>query len=215
MHTNTHTLKKKKYMKARNQIQSRWLHLRLEGLGAGERWGRHRSSGSVWKARASVQSLLLRSAIHFTSWDKNHHITVRVRKGELGGLPWQIKKGGKLRWGRKERGGWGARRWGTWSGGKGCSDSSGAAEGEECRLPLPLQTSLPSSFTTAVINTCYFPLSAFQSIDKSGARPARDNGSFFSTIWCGLNSNFFGGGNGTGAAIGWHEGPETQQEGAE
>lgn len=41
-------------------------------------------------------------------------------------------------------------------------------------MPSPLTPPdvLPSSFTTAVINTCYFPLSAFQSIDKSGARPA-------------------------------------------
>lgn len=58
-----------------------------------------------------------------------------------------------------------------WSGGKGCSDSSGAAEGEECRLFLPLQTSCPATSPSVVINTCYFPLSAFQSIDKSGVRP--------------------------------------------
>lgn len=71
------------------------------------------------------------------------------------------------------------------------------------------QTSCPATSPSVVINTAYSPLSAFQSIDKSRA----DNGSFFSTIWWGLNSNCFGGGNGTGGAIGWHEGPEKQQEG--
>lgn len=58
-----------------------------------------------------------------------------------------------------------------WSGRRGCSDSSGAAESEDCRLFLPLQTLCPSASPCAVINTCYFPLSAFQSIDKSGVKP--------------------------------------------
>lgn len=55
---------------------------------------------------------------------------------------------------------------------RGCSDSSGAAEDEECRLFLPLQTSCPATSPCVVINTRYFLLSAFQSIDKSGVRPA-------------------------------------------
>lgn len=71
----------KNNMKARNQIQSQWLYLRPKGLGEGERWGRHRSSGSVWKAGASVRGLLLRPAIHFTSTDTNRHKTARRRRG--------------------------------------------------------------------------------------------------------------------------------------
>lgn len=63
------------------------------------------------------------------------------------------------------------RGWETRSGEGGCSDSSEAAEGEECRLFLPVQTSCPAASPSVVINTCYFPLSAFQSIDKSGGRP--------------------------------------------
>lgn len=38
------------------------------------------------------------------------------------------------------------------------------------------------------------------------AKSRRDKGSFFSTIWWGLNSDVFGGGNGSRGAIGWHEG---------
>lgn len=70
------------------------------------------------------------------------------------------------------------RRWGKWSGWKGtryawgCSDSSGAAKGEECRLFLPFQTSCPTASPSVVINTRYFPFSPFQSIDKSRVRPA-------------------------------------------
>lgn len=66
----------------------------------------------------------------------------------------------------------GERGWDTWSDGRGCSDSRGAAEGEEHLLFLPLQTSCPATSPIVVINTCYFPRSAFQSIDKSGVRPA-------------------------------------------
>lgn len=59
-----------------------------------------------------------------------------------------------------------------WSGGGGRSDSSGAAEDEECCLFLPVQTSRSATSPSVVINTCYFPLSAFQSIDKTRVRPA-------------------------------------------
>lgn len=153
-------------MKARNQIQSRWFH-----LGEGERWGRHGRTGSVWKARASVQSLPVRLAIHFTSRDKNQYKTVCGREGEP---PWQFKKGSEVREGREEAGQWqGERGRGTWSGGGGCSDSTGAAEDEECCLFLPVQTSCSATSPSVVINTCYFPLSTFQSIDKTRVRPAR------------------------------------------
>lgn len=84
------------------------------------------------------------------------------------------------RWGKGGgRGGVAGRLWqgergrDMWRGSGGCSDSSGAAEGEECRLFLPLQTSCPAASPSVVINTRYFLLSAFQSIDKSGVRPAR------------------------------------------
>lgn len=84
---------------AGNQIQSRRLHLRPEGLG--ERWGGHRSSGSVWKARASVQGLLLlHSAIHFTNRDKNLHKTVRPGRRAI--LAIQERR----RWGWEGEAGW-------------------------------------------------------------------------------------------------------------
>lgn len=84
---------------------------------------------------------------------------------------WQFKKGGEMRelWGGEQR--WGEREWD--SGRSSCSDSSEAAEGEECTLFLPLQTSCPATSPCVVINTCYSPLSVFQSIDKTGVKPVR------------------------------------------
>lgn len=94
-------------------------------------------------------------------------IGIKQREREGGEPPWQFKKGGQVRGGRR-----GERGLDMWSGRGGCSDSSGAAEGEECRLFLPLQTSCPATSPSVVINTRYFLLSAFQSIDKSAVRPA-------------------------------------------
>lgn len=95
-------------------------------------------------------------------------IKICIKQWDRGGEPsWQFKKGG----GEGGKGRLGERGWDTWSGESGCSDSSEAAEDEECRLFLPVQTSCPAASPSVVINTGYFPLSPFQSIDKSRVRP--------------------------------------------
>lgn len=128
-------------------------------VGEGERWGCHCSSGSVWKARAAVRLNISQAAIKIgiKQWERQRgesHLgnsRKEVRWGEGGGEGDRVKG----EWIRRDR-----------------SDSSGATESEECRLFLPLQTSCPATSPTAVINTCYSLLSAFQSIDKSTVRPA-------------------------------------------
>ena len=138
-------------------------------------------TGGVGWRRKVRPTLQLRECVKGPSFCSDHElyisqaeIKICIKWSEVGGgLPsWQFKKGGKLKRGR-EGGevvtGWkgtGCVEW--W-----CSDSSGAAEGEGRRLFLPLQTSCPANSPIVVINTCYFPLSPFQSIDKSGVRPAR------------------------------------------
>ena len=134
-------------MKAGNQIQSRWLYLRLEGSGGGKG-----EAASAARGVCERPELLFRACTQL--YISQAKITISIKQWERkrgrGEPPWQIKKGGEVR-GRQEGGGggqWqgrGERGRDRWSGGGGRSDSSGAARGEECRLFLP--DVLPSYFT--------------------------------------------------------------------
>lgn len=152
-------LRGKKEMKKKTwklETKSRAGDSGLEWQGEGEKWGWHSRSGSLWKARASVQSPLLPSATHFTSGDKNRYKTVKARWGK------PFKKGGEVMQGVRRGQWWGERiRIRSERIRRGFSDSSGAAEDKTCRLFLPLQTFCLATSPNVVINTSYFLLSAF------------------------------------------------------